>query len=106
MYYLNTLKFTTRNGERIEIDENGDVTGYYDILNWQLVDNGEVAFVKVGEYIFTNSTFELLMKKKATVFWNTESLKVSYLDILFCLYTQRITCLYCFRHCGISDIES
>lgn len=55
MYYLKTLQFTTHNGERIEIDENGDVTGYYDILNWQLGDNGEIAFVKVGEHIFQNS---------------------------------------------------
>lgn len=57
MYYLKTLQFTTHNGERIEIDENGDVTGYYDILNWQLGDNGEIAFVKVGEHIFTNSVW-------------------------------------------------
>ena len=32
---------------RIEIDDNGDVTGYYDILNWQLDDNGEVTFVEL-----------------------------------------------------------
>ncbi|XP_004442266.1 PREDICTED: vomeronasal type-2 receptor 1-like [Ceratotherium simum simum] len=73
MYYMKTLKFTTHNGMRIEIDENGDVSGYYDILNWQLDDNGEVAFVKVGEYTFTDSKFELVMKKNATMFWNTES---------------------------------
>lgn len=89
MYYLKTLQFTTHNGERIEIDENGDVTGYYDILNWQLGDNGEIAFVKVGEHIFTNSKFELVMKKNVTTFWNTESSKVSYFDILL-TYTQNL----------------
>ncbi|MXQ80244.1 hypothetical protein E5288_WYG006305 [Bos mutus] len=73
MYYMKTLQFTTHNGMRIEIDDNGDVTGYYDILNWQLDDNGEVAFVKAGEYIFTDSKFELVMIKNATIFWNTES---------------------------------
>uniref|UniRef100_A0A8C0CCR0 Parathyroid cell calcium-sensing receptor n=1 Tax=Balaenoptera musculus TaxID=9771 RepID=A0A8C0CCR0_BALMU len=73
MYYLKTLKFTTHDGMRIEIDDNGAVTGNYDILNWQLDDNGEIAFVKVGEYIFTNSKFELVMIKNATIFWNTES---------------------------------
>ncbi|KAM5279247.1 LOW QUALITY PROTEIN: vomeronasal type-2 receptor 1-like [Hipposideros larvatus] len=72
MYYLKTL-FTTLNGMRIEIYENGDMTGYYyEFLNWQLDDNGEIAFVKVGEYIFTNSKFELVIKKNATIFWNPE----------------------------------
>ncbi|XP_007521142.2 vomeronasal type-2 receptor 1-like [Erinaceus europaeus] len=73
MYYMKTLKFTTQNGRKIEINDNGDVTGYYDILNWQLNDDGEIAFVKVGEYTFTNSMHELLMKKNARIFWNTES---------------------------------
>ncbi|XP_061273812.1 vomeronasal type-2 receptor 1-like [Bos javanicus] len=73
MYYMKTLQFTTHNGMRIEIEDNGDVTGYYDILNWQLDNNGEVAFVKAGEYIFTDSKFELVMIKNATIFWNTES---------------------------------
>lgn len=58
---------------------------WLDILNWQLDDNGEVAFVKVGEYTFKDSKFELVMIKNATIFWNTESSEVSYFDILFCL---------------------
>uniref|UniRef100_A0A8W4FHM2 Parathyroid cell calcium-sensing receptor n=1 Tax=Sus scrofa TaxID=9823 RepID=A0A8W4FHM2_PIG len=78
MYYLKTLTFTTHNGMRIEIGDNGDVAGYYDILNWQLDDNGEIAFMKVGEYIFTNSKFELVMIKNATIFWNTESSELPY----------------------------
>ncbi|KAM9604295.1 LOW QUALITY PROTEIN: vomeronasal type-2 receptor 1-like [Trichechus inunguis] len=73
MFYLKTLKFTTHNRRRIEIDENGDVFGYYDIINWQLNDNGEIAFVKAGEYIFTNSKYELVIQENATIFWNTES---------------------------------
>lgn len=100
MYYLKTLKFTTHNGMRIEIGDNGDVAGYYDILNWQLDDNGEIAFMKVGEYIFTNSKFELVMIKNATIFWNTESSEVSYFDIL---YIERLALLYCFRCYGVSE---
>lgn len=88
---------------RIEVDDNGDVAGYYDILNWQLDDNGEITFVKVGEYIFTNSKFELVMIKNVTIFWNNESLEVSYSDILFCLYIERIAFLYSFRCYGISE---
>lgn len=88
---------------RIEVDDNGDVAGYYDILNWQLDDNGEIAFVKVGEYIFTDSKFELVMIKNVTIFWNNESSEVSYSDILFCLYIERIAFLYSFRCYGISE---
>ncbi|XP_006149830.1 vomeronasal type-2 receptor 1 [Tupaia chinensis] len=73
MFYMKTLKFTTQGGVRIEIDENGDVTGYYDVLNWQLGDNGDITFVKIGEYIFTKSKFQLVMKENVTVFWNTET---------------------------------
>lgn len=100
---MKTLQFTTHNRMRIEIDDNGDVTGYYDILNWQLDDNGEVAFVKAGEYIFTDSKFELVMIKNATIFWNTESSEVSYSDILFCLHIERIAFLCYFRRYGISE---
>ncbi|XP_037683290.1 vomeronasal type-2 receptor 1-like [Choloepus didactylus] len=78
MHYLKTLRFTTHDGVRIEIDNNGDVTGYYDILNWQLNDDGEIAFVKVGEFIFTQSKYELVMEENARVFWNTESSELPY----------------------------
>ncbi|KAJ8787163.1 hypothetical protein J1605_000506 [Eschrichtius robustus] len=54
MYYLKTLKFTTHDGMRIEIDDNGAVTGNYDILNWQLDDNGEIAFVKLPHSVCTD----------------------------------------------------
>ncbi|XP_023443408.2 vomeronasal type-2 receptor 1-like [Dasypus novemcinctus] len=78
MFYLKSLRFTTHNGIRMKIDDNGDVTGYYDLLNWQLNDNGEIDFVKVGEYIFTDTKFELAMDESAAIFWNTESSKLPY----------------------------
>ncbi|XP_003794176.1 vomeronasal type-2 receptor 1-like [Otolemur garnettii] len=73
MYYLHSLKFTAHDGRTVNIGQNGDLTGYYDILNWQLDDSGNIAFVKVGEYVFTDSMFELVIRRNATIFWNTES---------------------------------
>ncbi|XP_027789665.2 vomeronasal type-2 receptor 1-like [Marmota flaviventris] len=73
MFYVKTVQFTTHDGKTIQIDKNGDVMGHYDILNWQLDDNGEIAFMKVGEYIFTENKFELVFTKNSTIFWNTES---------------------------------
>ncbi|XP_044523631.1 vomeronasal type-2 receptor 1-like [Gracilinanus agilis] len=76
MYYMKTLKFTTHDGVQLELDENGDVTGYYDILNWQLNDAGKVDFVKIGKFQFTRSKHELVMKENTSVFWNTETMKL------------------------------
>ncbi|XP_060052931.1 vomeronasal type-2 receptor 1-like [Erinaceus europaeus] len=72
MYYMKTLKFTSQNGRKIEINDNGDVAGYYDILNWQLNDGGELTFVKVGRFMHVGDKHELVMEKGAILFWNTE----------------------------------
>ncbi|XP_072477125.1 vomeronasal type-2 receptor 1-like [Notamacropus eugenii] len=72
MYYLKVLKFETHNGITLELDENGDVTGSYDILNWQLNDDGKIDFVKIGEYVFWLNGFELVMNN-ASIYWNTET---------------------------------
>ncbi|XP_069856125.1 vomeronasal type-2 receptor 1-like isoform X1 [Dipodomys merriami] len=77
--YVSSLRFTTHDGRKIEFDESGDIKeGNYDILNWQLDDNGEVAFVKLGEYTFRESKYELRFKKESPIFWNTESSKIPY----------------------------
>eukprot|EP00073_Rattus_norvegicus_P021190 XP_006232524.1 PREDICTED: vomeronasal 2 receptor 47 isoform X1 [Rattus norvegicus] len=74
MIYIMRMEFTTHDGRKIELDRSGDVkNGYYDILNWQMDDAGEIAFVKFGEYKFTSSKYELVLSKNSTLFWNTES---------------------------------
>uniref|UniRef100_A0A8C2LLW1 G-protein coupled receptors family 3 profile domain-containing protein n=1 Tax=Cricetulus griseus TaxID=10029 RepID=A0A8C2LLW1_CRIGR len=74
MCYLKGLKFTTHDGRRIQWNMNGDLeSGYYDILNRQIDNAGEIAFVKVGEYKFQKSKFELVLPKNSMIFWNTES---------------------------------
>jgi vomeronasal 2 receptor len=46
------------------------------------MDNtGDIAIVKVGEYKFTRSKYELVLPKNSTLFWNTESSRVSWSDI-------------------------
>ncbi|GAB1287574.1 Vomeronasal 2, receptor 3 [Apodemus speciosus] len=45
--YIKDMEFTTHDGSKIELDKSGDIkSGYYDILNWQMDDDGEIAFVK------------------------------------------------------------
>ncbi|GAB1287572.1 Vomeronasal 2, receptor 7 [Apodemus speciosus] len=72
--YFKGIKFATHDGSKIELDANGDMkNGYYDILNWHMDNTGEIAFVKVGEYKFTSSKYELVLPKNSELFWNTES---------------------------------
>ncbi|XP_027731591.1 vomeronasal type-2 receptor 1-like [Vombatus ursinus] len=75
MYYLKVLKFKTHDNITLELDDNGDVTGSYDALNWQLNDDGKIDFVKIGKYEFTKSGFELVMNNNS-IFWNTETLEL------------------------------
>ncbi|XP_012871657.1 PREDICTED: vomeronasal type-2 receptor 1-like [Dipodomys ordii] len=76
-YYMRRVKFTAHDGKKIELNDDGDLdAGHYDILNWQTNDNGEVDFVKIGEYNFRTSKFEIVFAKKSTIFWNTESSKL------------------------------
>lgn len=88
------IKFKTHDGKWIVLDENGDVLhGHYDILNWQLDDNGEISFVTVGKFNFRATKFELFIPNNSSIFWNTESSRVSCIDILsyVTLYTFKDT---------------
>uniref|UniRef100_A0A8I6ADM9 Vomeronasal 2 receptor, 46 n=1 Tax=Rattus norvegicus TaxID=10116 RepID=A0A8I6ADM9_RAT len=75
--YFRNIKFTTHDGRKIETDFFGDIVrGYYDILNWHMDNAGNIAFVKVGEYKFTTSKYELVLPKNSTLFWKTESYRL------------------------------
>ncbi|XP_030601104.1 vomeronasal type-2 receptor 1 [Archocentrus centrarchus] len=50
MYYMKNVRFKMPNTrEEIFFDE-GDVEGFYDILNWQANSDGEIFYVTVGHY--------------------------------------------------------
>ncbi|KAM3932363.1 vomeronasal type-2 receptor 1-like [Leptodactylus fuscus] len=71
MYYLKSTKFNLKTGEYISFDENGDVDGYYDILNWQWHNNESLAFTKIGHFMTNKGSFVELKIDNSSIFWNT-----------------------------------
>ncbi|KAK7905207.1 hypothetical protein WMY93_017814 [Mugilogobius chulae] len=47
LYHVN---FTTSNGETVFFDKNGDAASRYDLVNWQISENGSVEIVSIGLY--------------------------------------------------------
>uniref|UniRef100_A0A8C4TCP6 Extracellular calcium-sensing receptor-like n=1 Tax=Erpetoichthys calabaricus TaxID=27687 RepID=A0A8C4TCP6_ERPCA len=48
LHYLKSVNFTNRLGERVSFDENGDAPAIYDIVNWQMTNNGSVKIKTIG----------------------------------------------------------
>ncbi|XP_038149386.1 extracellular calcium-sensing receptor-like [Cyprinodon tularosa] len=47
---LKHINFTTRNGDIVYFDENGDSIAKYDLMNWQMREDGSVDIVRIGEF--------------------------------------------------------
>ncbi|XP_061074371.1 extracellular calcium-sensing receptor-like [Conger conger] len=50
LHYLTQVKFTTKHGERIQFDKQGDPVPRYTLVNWQLNSHGVVVFEIIGLY--------------------------------------------------------
>uniref|UniRef100_A0A3Q3BDE1 Vomeronasal 2, receptor 1 n=1 Tax=Kryptolebias marmoratus TaxID=37003 RepID=A0A3Q3BDE1_KRYMA len=50
MYYMKNVRYKMPNTEEEIYFEDGDIEGFYDIINWQVNSDGEIAYVTVGRY--------------------------------------------------------
>ncbi|XP_070825791.1 extracellular calcium-sensing receptor-like [Chaetodon trifascialis] len=48
--HIKYVNFTTQNGAKVFFDENGDSVAQYDLVNWQMKEDGSVEIVKIGHY--------------------------------------------------------
>ncbi|XP_077291377.1 metabotropic glutamate receptor 5-like isoform X2 [Arctopsyche grandis] len=48
--YLMNVSFTTEDGELVEFDKHGDPPGRYEIMNYQLLENGTFDYVHIGDW--------------------------------------------------------
>lgn len=76
MYYLKNLRFKVPNtGDEIYFN-NGDVEGFYEILNWQSDSEGAVRYHPIGYYNGTVPIDKRLTIDNTSIIWNNEILKV------------------------------
>ena len=64
------VNFTTQNGAKVSFDENGDSVAQYDLVNWQMKEDGSVEIVNIGQY---DSSFpkgkQLKLKDGTKIVW-------------------------------------
>ncbi|XP_067851017.1 extracellular calcium-sensing receptor-like [Heptranchias perlo] len=76
LHYLKEVRYTSKLGEEIYFDENGDIVATYDIVNWQKSEDGSVRFVHVGRFdAATESGQDLVIHENAIV-WTGEKAEV------------------------------
>ncbi|KAI4876402.1 hypothetical protein NFI96_021881 [Prochilodus magdalenae] len=72
MYYLKNLRFKVpHTGEEIFFND-GEVLGYYEILNWQRASDGGVTYTRIGYYNSTAPTAERLTIYNSSIIWHND----------------------------------
>uniref|UniRef100_A0A8C6KBF6 G-protein coupled receptors family 3 profile domain-containing protein n=1 Tax=Nothobranchius furzeri TaxID=105023 RepID=A0A8C6KBF6_NOTFU len=74
---LKHVNFITKNGLKVFFDENGDSVALYDLVNWQIEDDGSVHIIQIGE--FDDSLQEgggLKLKEDTKIVWGGNSHQV------------------------------
>uniref|UniRef100_A0A3Q2R304 Vomeronasal 2, receptor 1 n=1 Tax=Fundulus heteroclitus TaxID=8078 RepID=A0A3Q2R304_FUNHE len=75
MYYVKNVRYKMPNtGEEIYF-EDGDIEGFYDIINWQVNGNGEISYVTVGHYNGSAAPEERMHIRNESIVWNNEELE-------------------------------
>lgn len=77
MYYLKNVRYTVpHTGEDIFFDD-GDVEGFYDIINWQFSSDGEISYVTVGHFNASAAPEEQMRISNDSIRWNNDAQEVS-----------------------------
>uniref|UniRef100_A0A3Q1FPC1 Vomeronasal 2, receptor 1 n=1 Tax=Acanthochromis polyacanthus TaxID=80966 RepID=A0A3Q1FPC1_9TELE len=75
MYYLKNVRFKVPNTEEEIYFEDGDIEGFYDIINWQVNSNGDVSYVTVGRYNGSAAQQDRIHIMNDSIVWNNEGLE-------------------------------
>lgn len=77
MYYLKNVHFKVPNTDEDIYFVDGDIEGYYDIINWQLGGDGEISYVTVGHYNGSAAPEDRLHIRNDSIVWNNDASTVS-----------------------------
>ncbi|XP_073350686.1 extracellular calcium-sensing receptor-like [Pagrus major] len=76
LQHIKNIRFTTKEGDDVYFDENGDPAAKYEIINWQPAENGIVDFVTVGLYDASLPTDKQLNLQNKPLIWAQNSQQV------------------------------
>ncbi|XP_066566395.1 extracellular calcium-sensing receptor-like [Amia ocellicauda] len=76
LQYLKTINFTTRNGERVSFNENGDPAARYALVNWQLNEEGNTTFEMIGLYDASLPEGQQIVMTNVSIVWSNNQHKV------------------------------
>lgn len=80
MYYLKNVRFKVPHTKEEIYFNEGDVEGFYDIINWQVNSDGEISYLTVGHYNGSAAPEARMTIKNNSIIWNNEVLEVSNKD--------------------------
>lgn len=67
----------TQSGAKVFFDENGDSVAQYDLVNWQIKEDGAVDIVNIGQYdTFFHDEKKIKINKNIKIFWGGTTDKV------------------------------
>ena len=108
MYYLKNVRYKVPHTDEEIYFDDGDVAGFYDIINWQFNSNGELSYINVGHYNGSAAPEDRMIIMNDSIVWNNDQLMVSNINhtLLYimnlCLYASMFTfstCLYMYGTC-------
>ncbi|XP_066566571.1 extracellular calcium-sensing receptor-like [Amia ocellicauda] len=76
LQYLKTVNFTTRIREKVYFDENGDTAARYELVNWQINNEGLITFRIIGLYDASLPEGKQFIMNDAKVTWAGNQEKV------------------------------
>lgn len=69
--YLNTVNFTTEEGERVYFNKNGDIPARYELVNLQYTTRGTMEGKTIGIYDASLPDGHQLIMNNIPVVWGT-----------------------------------
>ncbi|MBN3324638.1 CASR protein, partial [Atractosteus spatula] len=67
--HLNNVSFTTKQGETVFFDKNGDSTARYELVNWQLDNKSAIRFMTVGHYDASKPAGHQFVMSQVNIVW-------------------------------------